>query len=194
MEIHSWSPYEDSLIRIKHSCYCMHELYRQKYVVSRFRLLYYDVPIIVLSAVSSVFIAGAEGYLDKTVVQVTTCVMSLLVGVIGALKKLLKIDENREQCLETYKDLFRLFCELSMVLDMPPSTRPGDPQQYATETANRYSEIMQRSLVLEERRVMKNPIYDDTHPLPKEKERAVLRRIVTSASLEGVARTPSPSV
>ena len=172
----------------------MHELYRQKYVVSRFRLLYYDVPIIVLSAVSSVFIAGAEGYLDKTVVQVTTCVMSLLVGVIGALKKLLKIDENREQCLETYKDLFRLFCELSMVLDMPPSTRPGDPQQYATETANRYSEIMQRSLVLEERRVMKNPIYDDTHPLPKEKERAVLRRIVTSASLEGVARTPSPSV
>jgi hypothetical protein len=148
-------------------------------------MIYYDVPIIVLSAISSVFIAGGEGYLNKQVVQVATCVMSLLVGVIGALKKFFRIDENREQCLETYKDLFRMFCELSIILDMPQDARPGDAQQYSTETANKYAEIMQRALVLEHNRVRKNPIYDDSNPLSDERR----RKIFGGVSIKRLQRT-----
>jgi hypothetical protein len=187
--IHDWAPYEDSLVRIKHSCFAMHELYRERYLIARRRMVYYDVPIIVLSAVSSVFIAGGESYLDKQTVQVTTCVMSLCVGVIGALKKFFRVDENREQCLETYKDLFRMFCELSLVIDMPQHTRPGDPQQFSTETASRYAEIMQRSMVLEHDRVKRNPIYDDSRPLPIEKKRSIfgksksVRSVISQESL-----------
>ena len=174
--VHDWEPYEDSLIRIKHSCFAMHELYRERYLLARTRMVYYDVPIIVLSSVSSVFIAGGEAYLDKSTVQVLTCIMSLCVGIIGALKKFFRVDENREQCLETYKDLFRMFCELAIVMDMPSLTRPGDPQQYSTETASKYAEIMQRSLVLEGQRTKYNPIYDDHHPLPLEKKRSIFSR------------------
>jgi hypothetical protein len=183
----SWDAYEDSLLRIKHSCFGMHELYRERYLIARSRMIYYDVPVIVLSAISSVFIAGGEGYLSKMVVQIATCVMSLLVGVIGSLKKFFRVDENRDQCLETYKDLFRMFCELSIMLDMPKEARPGDPQQYSTETANKYAEIMQRALVLEHNRVRRNPIYDDTRPLSPDKR----KRIFGVVSLSGLSRTLS---
>lgn len=176
---HDWHDHEDSLLRIKHSCLIMHELYRERYLLSRIRAGYYDVPIIVLSAISSVFIAGGEAYLNKTIVQISTCVMSLLVGIIGALKKFFRVDENREQCLETYKDLFRMFCELSIMLDMPESARPGDPQQYSTESASKYAEIMQRAMVLEYGRVMKNPIYDDTNPFKNAKRRSFFERSLT---------------
>ncbi|AAZ94051.1 VP11 [Micromonas pusilla reovirus] len=174
--IHNWEPYEDSLIRIKHSCFAMHELYRERYLLARTRMMYYDVPIIVLSSVSSVFIAGGDAYMSKSMVQILTCIMSLCVGIIGSLKKFFRVDENREQCLETYKDLFRMFCELAIVMDMPSTSRPGDPQQYSTETSSKYAEIMQRSLVLEGQRTKYNPIYDDHNPLPPEKKKSILSR------------------
>jgi hypothetical protein len=115
---------------------------------------------------TSVFIAGAEEWLDPSIVKVLTCVTSLVVGVLGALKKFFKIDENRESCLETYKDMFRLFCELSMMLDQPPDSRGVDAQKYSTELANRYSEIMDRAIVLEDARTMENPIYNDKANMP----------------------------
>jgi hypothetical protein len=157
----------------------MHELYRERYLQSRIRAAYYDVPIIVLSSISSVFIAGGESYVSKNVVQISTCIMSLLTGVIGALKKFFRVDENREQCLETYKDLFRMFCELSIMLDMPEGARPGDPQQYSTESANKYAEIMQRAMVLEHGRVRKNPIYNDSNPMDVEKRKGILERMIS---------------
>lgn len=166
MTEHDWSSYEPTLIRIKHSCFAMHALYRKRYLLSRERVIYYDVPIIVLSAMTSVFIAGAEEWLNPSIVKVLTCVTSLVVGVLGALKKFFKIDENRESCLETYKDMFRLFCELSMMLDQPPDSRGVDAQKYSTELANRYSEIMDRAIVLEDARTMENPIYNDKANMP----------------------------
>uniref|UniRef100_A0A2V0RB06 VP11 n=1 Tax=viral metagenome TaxID=1070528 RepID=A0A2V0RB06_9ZZZZ len=165
MDGHNWAAFEETLTRIKHSCYAMHALYRRRYLISRERMVYYDVPIIVLSAITSVFIAGAEAWLGKSVVQIVTCVMSLTVGILGALKKFFKIDENRESCLETYKDMFRLFCELSMMLDQPPASRGVDPQKYSTELSNRYSEVMDRAIVLEDNRTLENPIYNDRKPL-----------------------------
>lgn len=166
MAEHNWSSYEPTLIRIKHSCFAMHALYRKRYLLSRERVIYYDVPIIVLSAMTSVFIAGADEWLDSSIVKILTCVTSLIVGIVGALKKFFKIDENRESCLETYKDMFRLFCELSMMLDQPPNSRGVDAQKYSTELANRYSEIMDRAIVLEDVRTMENPIYNDKAQMP----------------------------
>jgi hypothetical protein len=117
--------------------------------------------------------------------------MSLLTGVIGALKKFFRVDENREQCLETYKDLFRMFCELSIMLDMPESARPGDPQQYSTDAANKYAEIMQRAMVLEHGRVRKNPIYDDTKPFEERKKKSVLERIMSRTRSSSPQASPT---
>uniref|UniRef100_A0A2V0R9W4 VP11 n=1 Tax=viral metagenome TaxID=1070528 RepID=A0A2V0R9W4_9ZZZZ len=160
-----WTAAEIVLTRVKHSCMRYHLQYRKRYLLARARLMYYDVPIIVLSSVNSVFIAGGKNFLPSDAVEITTCMLALGVGIIQALKTFLKVDENRENCLVTYKDLFRLFCELSIMLDQPRETRGVDPQKFMADKNSEYKEIMNKAIVLEDNKVSKNPIYFDRHPL-----------------------------
>lgn len=159
-----WLAAETILERVKHSCYRTHILYKKRYLLSRERLVYYDVPIIVFSSVNSVFIAGARNFLPDDVVEITTCMLALCVGIIQALRTFFKVDENRENCLTTYKDLFRLFCEVSIILDQPRTTRGVDPQKFMADKNGEYKEIMNRAIVLEDKKSDRNPIYKDRHP------------------------------
>uniref|UniRef100_A0A2V0RIG9 VP11 n=1 Tax=viral metagenome TaxID=1070528 RepID=A0A2V0RIG9_9ZZZZ len=162
-----WTAAEVVLERVKHSCYTFHLQYRRRYLLARTRLAYYDIPIIVLSSVNSVFIAGGNTFMNAEAVYLITCMLALGVGIIQAVKTFLKVDENRENCLVTYKDLFRLFCELSIMLDQPRETRGVDPQKWMADKNSEYKEIMNKAIVLEDRRLRNNPIYDDLHPAKK---------------------------
>lgn len=159
-----WEASETILERIKHSCYRSHILYKARYLVSRERLTWFDVPIIVFSSVNSVLIAGGKNFIDADVIEITTCMLALATGIIQALRTFFKVDENRENCLTTYKDLFRLFCEISIILDQPRLTRGVDPQKFMSDKTSEYKEIMNRAIVLEYRKADRDPIYHDRHP------------------------------
>jgi hypothetical protein len=159
-----WEAAETILERIKHSCYRSHILYKQRYLASRERLTYFDVPIIVFSSVNSVLIAGGRNFINGDVIEITTCMLALATGIIQALRTFFKVDENRENCLTTYKDLFRLFCEVSIVLDQPRQTRGVDPQKFMADKSSEYKEIMNRAIVLEYKKAERDPIYHDRHP------------------------------
>jgi len=155
---------ESVLIRLKHSCFAMHLLYRRRFFESKKRLSYYDVPIIGLSAINSVLIAGGKGFIPPQVLQVLTCFLAVIVGIIQSIKNYFKIDENRENCLVTFKDLFKLFCELSIMLDQPRFARAVDPKKFTIDKGNEYQAIMSKAIVLEDDRSKMNPMYEDGHP------------------------------
>jgi hypothetical protein len=165
LELHSeWEAAETVLERIKHSCFAMHLLYRRRFLDAKRRLTYYDVPIIVFSALNSVLIAGGKDFVPADALQILTCLLAVIVGIIQALKNFFKIDENRENCLTTYKDLFRLFCEISLLLDQPRHTRGIEPRKYAIDKGNEYQAIMNKGIMLDDDRTKRNPIYEDHHP------------------------------
>lgn len=163
-----WEAAETILERIKHSCYRSHILYKARYLSSRERLTYFDVPIIVFSSVNSVLIAGGRNFIDGDVIEITTCMLALATGIIQALRTFFKVDENRENCLTAYKDLFRLFCEISIILDQPRQTRGVDPQKFMADKTSEYKEIMSRAIVLEYKKAERDPIYHDRHPWMKQ--------------------------
>lgn len=163
-----WEAAETILERIKHSCYRKHILYKTRYLASRERLTYFDVPIIVFSSVNSVLIAGGKNFIDADIIEITTCMLALAAGIIQALRTFFKVDENRENCLTAYKDLFRLFCEVSIILDQPRQTRGVDPQKFMADKAGEYKEIMSRAIVLEYKKADQDPIYHDRHPWIKQ--------------------------
>jgi len=164
MENERWDATESVLERIKHSCFAMHLLYRRRYFQAKKRLSLYDVPIIGLSAINSVLIAGGKDFVPAQILQITTCLLAVVVGIIQSIKNYFKIDESRESCLVTYKDLFRMFCEISMLLDQPRHWRGVDPQKYTIDKGNEYQAIMSQSLVLDDERSKRNPIYEDSVP------------------------------
>lgn len=159
-----WEATEGVLQRLKHSCFAMHMLYRRRFFESKKRLAYYDVPIIGLSAMNSVLIAGGKDFIPQQVLQVLTCFLAVIVGIIQSIKNYFKIDENRENCLVTFKDLFKLFCELSIMLDQPRFARAVDPKKFTIDKGNEYQAIMSKAILLEDNRSKMNPIYEDTHP------------------------------
>jgi hypothetical protein len=153
-------------------------------------LTYFDVPIIVFSSVNSVLIAGGRNFIDGDIIEITTCMLALATGIIQALRTFFKVDENRENCLTTYKDLFRLFCEVSIVLDQPRSTRGVDPQKFMADKTSEYKEIMSKAIVLEYKKALRDPIYHDRHPWTKADD--MLPEAATPSSRagsEGEART-----
>lgn len=159
-----WEAAEIILERIKHSCYRSHILYKTRYLASRERLTYFDVPIIVFSSVNSVLIAGGRNFINGDIIEITTCLLALVTGIIQALRTFFKVDENRENCLTTFKDLFRLFCEISIILDQPRTTRGVDPQKFMADKTSEYKEVMSKAIVLEYRKAERDPIYHDRHP------------------------------
>jgi len=159
-----WAACEGILERVKHSCFGMHLLYRSEFLRLKKRLSYYDVPIIVFSSMNSVLIAGGKDFIPADILQITTCLLAVLTGVIQALKNFFKIDENRENCLSTFKDLMRLFCEVSFVLDQPRTSRSVEPKKFSIDKGNEYQSIMSKALVLKDDKVQRNPIYEDTLP------------------------------
>lgn len=167
-----WEAAERILERIKHSCYRSHILYKHRYLASRDRLTYFDVPIIVFSSVNSVLIAGGKNFINEDIIEITTCMLALATGIIQALRTFFKVDENRENCLTAYKDLFRLFCEISIILDQPRQTRGVDPQKFMADKSSEYKEIMSRAIVLEYKKAERDPIYHDRHPWMKQYDMA----------------------
>jgi hypothetical protein len=156
----SWKGPEAILLRVKASSEKFHRAYRRGYLSYRHRLMYFDIPIIVFSSVNSVLIAGGKNFLPSDVIEVTTCMLALVTGIIQALRTFLKIDENRENCLVTYKDLFRLFCEISIILAQPVHSRSVDAQKFMLDKISDYKEIMDKAIILEGKE-RNNPIYDD---------------------------------
>ncbi len=113
---------------------------------------------------NSVLIAGGRNFIDGDIIEITTCMLALATGIIQALRTFFKVDENRENCLTTYKDLFRLFCEVSIVLDQPRQTRGVDPQKFMADKTSEYKEIMSKAIVLEYKKAERDPIYHDRNP------------------------------
>uniref|UniRef100_A0A2V0RNQ1 VP11 n=1 Tax=viral metagenome TaxID=1070528 RepID=A0A2V0RNQ1_9ZZZZ len=155
-----WRGPEVILLRIKASARVYHEQYRRAYLAFRHRLMYFDIPIIVFSSVNSVLIAGGKNFLQPDLIEVTTCMLALVTGIIQALRTFLKIDETRENCLVTYKDLFRLFCEVSTILAQPLRSRSVDAQKFMLDKIAEFKEIMDKAVILEEK-TKSNPIYLD---------------------------------
>lgn len=155
-----WSGPEVILLRIKASAMTFHEQYRKAYLAFRHRLMYFDIPIIVFSSVNSVLIAGGKNFLPPDVIEITTCMLALVTGIIQALRTFLKIDETRENCLVTYKDLFRLFCEISTILAQPLRSRSVDAQKFMLDKIAEFKEIIDKAVILEEK-TKSNPIYLD---------------------------------
>lgn len=161
-EIDEWGGIEPVLVRLKHSCYKLHKTYKNEYIMAKNNQKYYDVPIIILSGINSILIAGAQNYLSPIYVTLATCMISLIVSIIQSLKTFFRIDERRDNMLSTYKDLFRLYVVMSVTLDQPPNVRGIEGRRFLLDNYSEYQKVLDKASVIN---VGDDPIYEDIHRL-----------------------------
>ena len=131
-----WRGVSRSLKRLKDSCKVQHKYYVTKYMEYRRLRVWYETPVIIFSGINSVLIAGGNGFINAEIVNIMTCMLALVVGIIQSVRTFLRVDSTAEDCLTTYRDLFRLYRDLVIMLDLPISARKVDPERSSCETSS----------------------------------------------------------
>lgn len=143
-----WVGVNKSLKRLKDSCKTQHRLYVNAYLEYRRLRVWYETPVIVFSGINSVLIAGGNGFIKPEIVNIMTCMLALVVGIIQSVRTFLRVDSSAEDCLTTYRDLFRLYRDLVIMLDLPVSARKVDPDKFLQDKKAEYDKIMDSANIL----------------------------------------------
>lgn len=156
--VQDWRAVEPSLCRLMESAKSLSKKYQSHYFRAKSNQKYFDIPIIVISSMNGVFIAGGSVIMSGNIVHVLTCVLALLVGVIQGVKTLYKIDETREGCLTTYRDLHRIYCDICVMLDRPRSSRKADPNIFSETIMSQYMKATEKAVVIRDKT---DPVFAD---------------------------------
>lgn len=109
---------------------------------------YFDIPIIVVSVLSSSFSVGATSFLNQELVSVSTCGISMLVAILTSIKLYLQLDENIKKEFEMSKSFHTLALDLYMVLNLKTDQRNGDGLEFLNKKYSDYIKLIESSNLL----------------------------------------------
>jgi len=144
----SWESAMPTLKRVLKSSEAYLHIYKREGLRLQGQRTYFEVPIIVLSAVNSVFIAGGDSFLNPTIVKAMTIVVSLLIGIVQGLRTFMKVDERVDSCMSTHRALFKLYCDIEAKVTSKVKHRGIDADKFLSEANSTYSQIMEAAIVL----------------------------------------------
>lgn len=139
--------HEIVLEKIRENALQMNKIYKRLYLSYKGQLARYKIPMIVLSAFNSVFSVGSERYLQQHIISGVSCLISLLVGIIGSIQMYLQIEANMERCLISSRDYYNLAIDIFKVLTLKREHRLIDGKTYLDKTYNDYVSMTDKSII-----------------------------------------------
>jgi len=109
---------------------------------------YFDIPIIVVSVVSSSFSVGATSFLSQELVSVSTCGISMLVAILTSIKLYLQLEENIKIELEMSKSFHTLALDIFRMLNLKVEQRGENGLDYLNKKFNNYVSLVKSSNLL----------------------------------------------
>ena len=130
----------------------LNALMRSKYhKASYFQMLgllkYFRIPVIILSAISSVFSVALQTLVDQQIVSLLCCFISLLVGLIGSLELFLQVQIQMELDLHNAKGFHSIGSSITKMLILQPENRAVDGTSFLDEIFNAYNNLVEASII-----------------------------------------------
>lgn len=185
----SWSnEVEDLLNTIKTNSADLGELHRANWVQIKQKTKYFDIPVIVLSVLSSTFSVGATPYISQSHVSLTNCFISMFIAIITSIKLYLNLDETIKKEYESSQAFRTLSLELAKIMRLRIEQRNGDGLDCLNKYHNLYIKLIENSTLLN-KKITKNYMLDT--PPKKSLMDRTSRRI--NASFFGTSSSSSSS-
>lgn len=109
---------------------------------------WFDLPIIVISVLSSSFSVGSQSYIEQDIISTITCSISMTVTILSSIKIYL----NLEDMLKNENDISKQFDLLSLdiykVLHVNKSDRSINGLEYLNKKFNHYTHLIDQSQLL----------------------------------------------
>ena len=135
------------LTKIRLNALMRSNYHKASYFLMLGRLKYFRIPVIILSAFSSVFSIALQNLVRQEVVSLTCCFLSLLVGLIGSLELFLQVQKQMKIDLHSAKGFHNIGSFITKMLILLPKNRAVDVTSFLDETFNCYTNLIESSII-----------------------------------------------
>ena len=136
------------LEKMRINCVNLSDYHRKRYHHYEGYLKYFRIPVIILSAMNSVFAVGLQPYIDQASISITNCLLSMICGIITSIELYLSIQSNMENELSASKDFYILGVDIYKTLNLNRENRGGNPRSYLDEKHAQYCKLIETSNIL----------------------------------------------
>ena len=154
---------EDILIvlnNIRINSILLSKYHKNHYIILQGQLRYFRIPIIILSAISSLFNLGFAQYMTPQDIALLCAILSLITGLIGSIELYLQLQRSMENSLVHSRDFYLLAVEIQKCLLLSDENRNGDAITYLNFKFNDYTRLIETSNILN------SEITDELTPIP----------------------------
>jgi len=121
--------------------------HKAAYIVLQAQLVYFRVPLIILSALNSVFSVGLSMYLVQATVSTINCLVSLVCACISSVELFLQIQKKQEIELASYHGYYLLGAKISATLKLAREHRESEGLAFLNSCISEYNNLFEQSNV-----------------------------------------------
>jgi len=121
--------------------------HKAAYIVLQAQLVYFRVPLIILSALNSVFSVGLSMYLVQATVSTINCLVSLICACISSVELFLQIQKKQEIELASYHGYYLLGTRISATLKLSREHRETEGIAFLSSAISEYNNLFEQSNV-----------------------------------------------
>ena len=136
--------------------------HKKSYFKMKEKLKYFKIPTIILSAVNSVFSVGLQPYIEQKTISITTCLISLICGIICSIELYLSIENSMRSEYDVSKSYYLLSIEIQRFLLTDRINRSVDSKTFLTDCYGQYCKYYETSRLLEK------TVHDNLTPIETE--------------------------
>jgi len=134
--------------------------HKTNYIILQGKLRYFRIPIIILSAISTLFNLGLNQYMLTQDISLLCAILSLITGLIGSIELYLQLQRTLENSLIHSRDFYLLAVDIQKCLLLTNENRNGDGVTYLNYKFNDYTRLIETSNILN------LDITDELTPIP----------------------------
>ena len=145
-----WSNEVENLCEnLRINCVNLSEYHRRRYYKFKSYGKYFRLPMIILASINSTASVGLQPLLDQAVISGITCILGLIMGIIGAIELYMGIQTSMELEMKQSKEFYTLAIDLYKILSLRRDNRGEEGKDYLNKKYAIYSKLCEASNLLQ---------------------------------------------
>ena len=142
------SEVEEILEKLRINCVNLSEYHRKRYYHFKGYGKYFRIPLILLASINSTASVGLQPVLEQQYISGITCLIGMMMGVLGAIELYLGIQSSMELELKQSKEYYTLAIDLFKTLALRRENRGEDGKDYLNKKYGNYIKLCEASNLL----------------------------------------------
>jgi hypothetical protein len=130
------------------NCVNLSEYHRRRYYKFKSYGKYFRLPMIVLACINSTASVGLQPLLDQAVISGITCVLGLIMSIIGAIELYMGIQTSMELEMKQSKEFYTLAIDLYKMLSLRRENRGEEGKDFLNKKYAMYTKLCEASNLL----------------------------------------------